>query len=68
MIEATEAPSVHGAKEVICQFYNRFYSQLISPESNQDFVRYTFVAFCAAGTSMILCLTPFALLLCVPYM
>ena len=66
-IEATEAPSVHGAKEVICQFYYRFYSQLISPKSNQDSVRYTSVALCAAGTSMILCLTPSALLLCVPY-
>jgi len=26
MIEATGVPSVHGAKEVICQFYYRFYS------------------------------------------
>ena len=54
----TEASSVHRATEVVCQFYQRLYTQSVYLRCYQESVCYTSVALCSIGTSMPLPLPP----------
>lgn len=48
----TEAPLVHGAKEVVCEFLLEINEQSVYLLSYQGTIRYVSVTLCAIGTSL----------------
>ena len=55
----TQAPSVRGATQIVCQLRLRLYTQSIYLKSYQEYVRYTSFDLCAIGSSVLMPLPPF---------
>ena len=53
-MEATEVPSERGTTEIVCNSISNLYTKHLPQNSYQEAVRYTSVALCAVGTSVIL--------------